>query len=129
MSLVEFKQKGNFERTNKLLTLIGKGRYMRGIEAIAQEGVARLKEYTPKDTGLTSESWSYKIEKTNNGIAINWTNSNINKGVNVAMIIQFGHGTSSGVYIEGVDYINPALQPIFDAIGAKVWREVAHSGK
>lgn len=129
MSVIDIKHKGDFEQTGKLLTLISRGGYFDGLDRIAEEGVKALKEATPKRTGLTADSWGYYIKKTENRVEINWTNSNVNNGVNVAMLIQYGHGTSSGVYVEGVDYINPALKPVFDAIGAKVWKEVTRSGK
>ena len=90
------------------------------------KGVQALKEYTPKDTGLTSESWSYTIEtdNINNTKSILWTNSNDNHGINIAMLIQNGHSTRNGVYVSGVDYINPALQPIFKAMADDIWEVV-----
>lgn len=129
VSIVSFKQKGDLRKTNDFLTFIGKGRYLRKVRRIAELGVQRLKEYTPKDTGLTAESWSYEIEKTKTSAKINWNNSNVNRGISIAMLIQMGHGTKQGVYIEGVDYINPALKPIFEQMGVQIWEDVRNSGK
>lgn len=129
MAVVAFKQKGDLRKTNDFLAFIGTGRYLRRIKHIAELGVERLKEYTPKDTGKTAASWSYEIEKTKYGVKINWNNSNVNRGISIAMLIQMGHGTAQGVYIEGVDYINPALKPIFEQLGIQVWEEVKRSGK
>lgn len=122
--MIRFKQKGNWNKTTKLLKKLGNGDYYSGIEIIAQEGVRALMEATPKDTGKTAASWSYSIKRTKEQVSISWNNSNINKGVNIAMLIQYGHATPQGIYIQGIDYINPALKPIFDALGKRVWEEV-----
>lgn len=122
--LIRFKQKGNFKKTEKYLKRIGEGEYLKGFERFAEAGVLALKEATPKDTGYTASSWGYTIEKSKNGLTINWNNSNVNKGVNIAVIIQYGHGTSQGYYVEGIDYINPALAPVFNVIAKNVWEEV-----
>lgn len=95
-----------------------------GLHELAKRGVEALQDATPKDTGKTAESWDYKIDATDKGITIVWTNSNVNDGANIAMLIQYGHGTGSGAYIEGVDYINPALKPIFQEIADNAWVEV-----
>ncbi len=129
MRIVTIKQKGQFKKTNEFLNFLGKGDYYKGLAVIAQTGVQALKEATPKDTGFTASAWYYEINRTKDGLKITWNNSNVNNGVNIAMLIQMGHGTAQGVYIEGVDYINPALKPVFDAIGAKVWEEVVRHGK
>lgn len=89
-------------------------------ERYGAQGVEALRAATPKDSGLTANSWSYTIE--NWGIGFN--NSNIQNGYSVALLIQYGHGTKSGVYVEGIDYINPALRPIFEAIAQECWKEV-----
>ena len=122
--MITFKQKGNFEKTTRFFNRIGNGDYMKGLEYFGEVGVSELMKATPKDTGKTAASWTYSIEKTDSGLALRWNNSNINKHVNIAVIIQLGHGTSSGYYVEGVDYINPALEPIFDLIGKNIWTEV-----
>lgn len=89
-----------------------------------RKGVAALRSATPVDTGKTAESWSYRIERNKEGVRLIWYNTNINKGVNIALIIQYGHVARNGVYIRGRDYINPALSPIFKEIEDAAWKEV-----
>ena len=122
--MIKFTQKGNFRKTSSFLKRLGNGDYYQGLDIIAQQGVEALMEATPRDTGKTAESWSYSIVKTKDKVSITWNNSNINDGVSVAALIQYGHGTPQGVYIEGIDYINPALKPIFEKLGSRVWEEV-----
>lgn len=122
--MIKFKQKGNFKRTESFFKRVGKGDYLKGLEMIGEEGVKALEEATPKDTGKTASSWNFTITKTRQGINLNWNNSNVNNGANVAILIQYGHLMPSGYYIEGIDYINPALKPIFEKIGKQVWWEV-----
>lgn len=125
--MIKFRQKGDFRKTDRFLKKLGNGDYLKGFQRFGEAGVKALQEATPKDTGLTALSWSYSIEKTKNGLGISWNNSNINDGVNIAIIIQYGHGTSSGYYVEGVDYINPALKPVFDALAKDAWEEVTRN--
>ena len=87
-------------------------------------GAGRLAQYTPVDTGLTAASWKYEIEYRENGVAVVWSNTNVNKYVNIALILQYGHGTRNGGYVEGRDYINPALKPIFDDLAEEAWEVV-----
>ena len=94
------------------------------LDKYGREGVAALQTATPKDTGKTSESWYYKIERKNGSVSLTFHNSNQNKGVPIAIILQYGHATGNGGYVEGVDYINPALRPIFDKIAEEAWKEV-----
>lgn len=95
-----------------------------GIDAIAQRGVDALRAATPMDSGLTAASWGYEIEITNEGVTITWINTNNVDGVNVAVILQYGHGTGTGGYVAGRDYINGAIQPIFDQIADDIWKKV-----
>lgn len=89
-------------------------------------GVEALSSATPVDTGKTANSWHYRIEEEGrHKVSIIWTNSNTNKGVNIALILQYGHGTRQGGYVKGIDYINPAMKPVFDAISNKAWEEVS----
>lgn len=90
----------------------------------AEQGVSALRSATPTDSGLTANSWSYTIESGKNTSTIHWTNSNINKGVNIAVILQYGHGTRNGGYVAGRDYINPAMRPVFDKMAESAWMEV-----
>lgn len=89
-----------------------------------QMGVAALAKATPRDTGLTAESWEYKITKSRTGWAIAWYNENEKDGANVAIMLQYGHGTGTGGYVSGYDYINPAIKPVFDKIADEVWKKV-----
>ena len=124
--MIKFKQTGKFRKTANFLKKLGDGNFYDGIGVIAEKGVTALQEATPVDTGKTAASWSYTIKRTKETVTINFKNSNVNEGVNVAMLIQYGHGTPQGIYIEGIDYINPALKPIFEEMGNKVWKEVTH---
>lgn len=127
--MIAFRHKGDFDKTTAFLMAAGRGDYLKGLERYGELGVELLKKATPRKTGKTADSWNYSIEKTNNGISINWNNSNVNKGVNVAILIQYGHATPQGYFIEGVDYINPALKPLFDTLGKKLWEEVTKDAK
>lgn len=125
--MVIVKQKGNFSKTEKFLNSISKKLYYRNLQKYAEQGVAALASATPVDSGMTANSWGYEIRQTKNSVSIYWTNSNVNKGVPIAVIIQYGHGTRNGGYVQGRDYINPAMRPIFDKIAESVWKEVISS--
>lgn len=122
--MIKFKVTGDFSKTKlsleKLKSYVNKG----FLNKYGDMGVAALREATPKRTGKTADSWSYEITEVNGKVTIYWKNTNINNGVNVAVIIQYGHGTRSGRYVQGIDYINPAMKPVFDEIADKVWKEV-----
>ena len=94
------------------------------LDKYGREGVKALESATPVDTGLTARSWYYEIKKTNGSVSISFYNSNIQNGIPIAIILQYGHGTGTGGWVEGRDYINPAIQPIFDKIAEKAWKEV-----
>lgn len=125
--MVIVKQKGDFSKTEKFLNSISKKQYYRNLQKYAEQGVAALASATPIDSGTTANSWDYEIRQTKNSVSIYWTNSNVNKGVPIAVIIQYGHGTRNGGYVQGRDYINPAMRPIFDKIAENVWKEVISS--
>ena len=122
--VISFKHSGNFKNTEKFLGKIRKLQIESLLHHYGQKGVSALSAATPVDTGKTAASWGYYIEKKGNTISINWINSNVNNGVNIAVILQYGHGTKNGGYVKGIDYINPALRPIFEDIVEKVWKEV-----
>lgn len=106
-----------FDRMTKLdLALI--------MNQFGREGAAALASATPSRTGATAKSWNYEVTRKGNNWKITWTNSNVNKGANIAVLIQYGHGTRNGGYVVGRDYINPAIRPVFDKIAAKAWKEV-----
>lgn len=124
MSMIEFSMKGSFDKTFAFLKRNRKLN-LRDFEKFGQMGVDALREATPKDTGLTADSWYYEITNDNGKLAIQWLNSNVVNGwCNIAIILQYGHGTGTGGYVEGIDYINPALRPIFDKIAKHAWEEV-----
>lgn len=125
--MISFKQKGDFSKTEKFLKKSLGRDYRSVLERYARQGVAALSAATPVDTGLTASSWSYEIIQNDSGISVEWHNSNINRGVNIALILQYGHGTRNGGYVVGRDYINPALRPIFDDMANAAWREVTSS--
>lgn len=121
---ISFKHIGSFEQTKKYLHRLSKLNIEDILAHYGEEGVAALRNATPVDSGLTADSWYYEIDKTNGNIILRWNNANVNKGVNIAVILQYGHGTRNGGYVVGRDYINPVIQPIFDEIANKAWREV-----
>ena len=122
--MIVVKHKGDFSKTLKYMRQLSTKDCRHILERYGQEGVVALAAATPSDTGLTARSWGYKVEITKNSYAITWTNSNVVNGVPIAIILQYGHGTRNGGWVEGRDYINPALQPIFDKIAKEAWREV-----
>jgi len=127
--MITFKHKGDFKKTTAFLTAAGNGNYLNGLKKYGEIGVQLLKNATPKKTGKTSESWSYSIEKTKSGVSLSWNNSNINDGLNIAVLIQYGHGTPQGYFVQGIDYINPALKPLFDTLGKELWEEVTRDAR
>ena len=122
--MISVKHKGSFKKTERFFKKIGEGEYLKGVKLFGQAGVDALYDATPKATGKTAASWNYSIDNTKSNLTVNWNNTNVVKGANVALLIQNGHGTSSGKYVQGVDYINPALNPIIDQLGNNVWTEV-----
>lgn len=125
--MISFKQKGDFSKTEKFLKKSLGRNYRSVLERYARQGVAALSAATPVDTGLTASSWNYEIIQNDSGISVEWHNSNINRGVNIALILQYGHGTRNGGYVVGRDYINPALRPIFDEMANAAWKEATSS--
>ena len=122
---IVFKHKGDLKKTKRFLNRMSEEEYLKCLDKYGREGVEALALATPRDSGKTAESWDYRINRDKDGVKITWTNSNVNKGVNIAIILQYGHGTRNGGYVQGRDYINPAIRPIFDQLEAEVWEEVA----
>lgn len=112
------------KRTEDFLRRLQKGDPFRSLEASAQQGVTALAAATPKDSGLASDSWSFEIERSGKSVTIKWLNSDVENGYPVAIMLQYGHGTGTGGYVEGQDYINPAMKPVFDKIADDVWKAV-----
>lgn len=121
--MITLKSSGNFNASFKLFNKLKSINGESLLDQYGKKGVEVLRDATPKDTGLTSESWDYTIEYNDRGAKITWTNSNRNQGVNVAILIQYGHATRGGGYVNGVDFINPALKPIFEEMADKIWKE------
>ena len=122
--MISFKHRGDWKKTTNFFGLILRSDYLKVLDKYAQEGVKALQASTPVDSGETASKWGYKIRRGLGYVKIDWTNSNINKNVNIAVILQYGHGTGTGGYVQGRDYINPAMRPVFDDIAQKVWKEV-----
>lgn len=122
--MVSFKHKGNFHDTMRFFKGMKNALSLRDLDKYGQEGVAALASVTPVDSGLTAAAWYYEIERKEGSITIHFCNANIQNGIPIAVILQYGHGTRNGGWVEGRDYINPAIQPVFDQILKNVWREV-----
>ena len=122
--MVVFRHRGNFNNTEKFLRGAQEIDWQRILAPYGEQGVSALASATPCDTGLTASSWGYEVKVNRGSISLIWTNSNVNQGVPIAIILQYGYGTRNGGFVQGRDYINPALQPIFDRISEDAWREV-----
>lgn len=122
--MITFRQKGDFSKLSRFLERAKETVHMGDLDRYGREGVAALASATPVDSGLTASSWYYEIARTKEGVTISFKNSNINKGVPIAIILQYGHATRNGGWVEGRDYINPAIQPIFDRLANDAWKEV-----
>ena len=125
--MLQITSGGSFDNTNRFLDAILKGDISTSLDAQAQRGVEALSQATPEESGLTAESWSYKIDRTSGSTTIWWINTHVVDGFNVAIGLQYGHGTGTGGYVQGEDYINGALKPIFDEIADAVWKEVQNA--
>ncbi len=122
--MIYFRQKGNFSKLTKYFENTIKAINTKSLEKYGRAGVAALSSATPMESGITARSWYYEIEHQNGVVSISFKNSNVNNGVPIAIILQYGHGTRTGGWVQGRDYINPAIQPIFDQIVNDAWREV-----
>ena len=122
--MISFRSKGDFSKLTRYLEQAKEKVKLGDLDRYGREGVTALASATPTETGLTAKSWYYEIVRQNGSVKINFCNSNINKGVPIAIILQYGHGTRTGGWVEGRDYINPAIQPIFDKIAENAWKEV-----
>lgn len=122
--MITFRQKGDFSKLTRYFQRVKERVRRSDLDKFGRAGVAALESATPIDTGLTASSWYYKVEITKESARISFHNSNIQNGVPIAIILQYGHGTGTGGWVEGRDYINPAIQPIFDSIANNAWEEV-----
>lgn len=122
--MITFRHKGDFSKLSKYLERAKEAVRLGTLDKYGSEGVAALASATPIDSGETANSWYYEIERTNGSVAIRFNNSHVNQGVPIAIILQYGHGTGTGGWVQGRDYINPAIRPVFDKIADEAWKEV-----
>ena len=124
--MITFRQKSDFSKFNRYLERLKEAVKLGDLNKYGRQGVQALSSATPIESGETANSWYYKINRTKESVSITFHNSNIQNGVPIAIILQYGHGTGTGGYVEGRDYINPAIQPIFDRIAEDAWKEVTN---
>lgn len=122
--MISFRHKGDYSKVTRYFERLKEVAKLGILDKYGKAGVDALSSATPVDSGLTASSWGYEVEHSAGSAKIVFTNSNINKGVPIAIILQYGHGTGTGGWVEGRDYINPAIQPIFDELADEAWREV-----
>ena len=122
--MISFRQKGDFSKLNRYLERVKESAKIGVLDKYGREGVAALASATPVKTGKTANSWYYEIKRQNGSVSIEFKNSNIKDEIPIAVILQYGHGTGTGGWVQGRDYINPAIQPIFDKIADSAWKEV-----
>jgi hypothetical protein len=125
--MISFRQKGDFSKLTKFMERAKESVKLGKLDEYGRKGVAALESATPVDTGLTAKSWYYEIEHKNGSTTISFCNSNIQNGVPIAIILQYGHATKNGGWVQGRDYINPAIRPIFDNMANDAWKEVTKS--
>lgn len=124
--MISIKHSGSFGKTEKFLKKASAFPIIGIMDKYGREGVAALSSATPMDSGLTAGSWAYEIHRSRSSVSLVFTNSNLRDGIPIAILIQYGHGTSTGGYIQGLDYINPALKPIFTKMSEDIWKEVTN---
>lgn len=122
--MFSFSVTGSTKRTEAFLRKAAKGDLYDSLDSLAREGVSALIEATPVDSGLAADSWGYEIERSKGSVTIKWTNDDVENGFPVAIMLQYGYGTGTGGYVQGQDYINPAMRPVFDKIADRVWKAV-----
>ncbi|MDD3288113.1 MAG: HK97 gp10 family phage protein [Alphaproteobacteria bacterium] len=122
--MIKFKHKGNFNSTERFLKSATKVNYRQILAPYGEAGVAALASATPMDTGLTAASWEYDIIEKNGSVSIVWSNTNVVNGTPIAIILQYGHATRNGGFVEGRDYVNPAIKPLFDKMANDIWKAV-----
>lgn len=122
--MVTFTHHGDFSNTKRLLKRAAEAKVLHILEKYGREGVVALSAATPVESGETASSWTYEIKRSGSSFSLSWYNSHVEDGVNIAIILQYGHGTGTGGYVAGRDYINPAIRPILDKLADNVWKEV-----
>lgn len=124
MPRINFETSGSFTKMESFLAKISRGDLFRQLDRFGRMGVAALSHATPSDSGLAASSWDYEIKSTRSSASITWTNSDVENGFPVVVMLQYGYGTGTGGYVAGRDFINPALKPVFDKIAENVWKAV-----
>lgn len=124
MPKISFSSKGSFSKTENFLAKMSRGDIFQVLDGYGQEGVAALAAATPKESGATADAWGFKVSRGISRTTLTWTNSHIVNGTPIAIILQHGHGTGTGGYVQGRDYINPAIKPVFDKIADRAWKAV-----
>lgn len=124
MGTISFTSQGSFDKTEAWLKRMSKLKFDSILKKYGQMGVTALASATPVESGLTASSWSYEVVGNQQNFTITWTNSHVVEGANIAILLQYGHGTGTGGYVQGRDYINPAIMPVFDKIRDELFREV-----
>ena len=122
--MISFQSKGSFNKTFKYLNRIGNIFDSVDLNYYGSKGIDALEEYAPKDSGLLAKSWAYEIKKTKNSCTITWFNKDIEDGYNIAILVQYGHASKKGTFVKGIDFVNPAMKPIFEEIASKIIKEV-----
>lgn len=125
--MITFKQKGSFKNIERFLDKMQKKEFFQRLNQYGRRGVDALSAATPIDSGKTASSWNYEIHRSKDLVEIVWTNSNVNDGVPIVILLQYGHATGNSGYVQGYDFINPAIRPIFDEIEKDLWKEVTSS--
>ena len=123
--MIKFTHRGDFSKAERFLKKAKDKDFRPILEKYAREGITALQLSTPKDTGVTSESWYYEVAKTNSGFSIYWKNKHLVSGLPIVILLQYGHGTRSGGFVAGRDFINPPMRPLFDKIAENLWKEVS----
>ena len=126
--MIRFETRGDFARSTRWLTKLERAEFYRKVNALAATGTSALASATPVDSSKTANSWQHKVTISRTSCKIEWLNTNVNQGVPIAIILQYGHGTGTGGYVAGRDYINPAMRPVFEKIATEVWNEVTQLG-
>ena len=122
--MIQLRGHGNFKHLDNFFERAKEGLYISKLDEYGRKGVEALQAATPIDTGMTANSWYYTIERTRNSVSLSFYNSNVHNGVPIAIILQSGHATRNGGWVEGIDYINPAVQPLFEEMANNMWKEV-----
>lgn len=125
--MISISHSGNFDNITRFLEKMSKRDAMSILHKYGKKGIELLRESTPMDTGETANSWGYEVVNENGRYRIYWTNDNVHDGVYIAIILQYGHATKNGGYVEGIDYINPALEEVFNEMAEELWKEVVNA--